>query len=184
MATIDSFQSLKKITHSSMNLWKRSRGYSPDEVADKLENAMLEWICSLTDTLEIWLSKAPDLTTGELILARTNMGALVESWLKLFYCVYLEDYRKNPRCKKSNPIDPDSKDMSFEDLKQYSRDILWNSGDDMDKWVEKIQQYRNAIHAFRPRSIGTPEEFIADFTVYRSFVEAIFLQLPPIEDFE
>ena len=50
----------------------------------------------LTDTLKIWIDKGSTMTEGELILARTNMGALVESWIKFFYCVYYEDYMKIP----------------------------------------------------------------------------------------
>lgn len=180
---IATFKELINVTNSTMCVWKEySRGYAPDEVADKLDNATLEWISSLTETLDIWLSKGLSLTQGELILARTNMGSLVESWLKFFYCVYLEDYRKSPKVNKSGAIDPDEKTMRFEDLKQYSRGILWESGDKTDKWIDKIQGYRNAIHSFQPRAIGTPYEFIEDFTAYCEFVELILDRLPPIED--
>lgn len=41
------------------------------------------------------INKGKDLKDGELILARTNMGAIVESWLKFFYCVYYEEYQLN-----------------------------------------------------------------------------------------
>lgn len=82
---IATFKELMNVTNSTMCVWKEySRGYAPDEVADKLDNATLEWISSLTETLDIWLSKGLSLTQGELILARTNMGSLVESWLKFF----------------------------------------------------------------------------------------------------
>ena len=32
------------------------------------------------------------MTKGELVLARVNIGAIVESWLKFFYCIYYHDY--------------------------------------------------------------------------------------------
>ena len=105
----------------------------------------------LTDTLKIWIDKGSTMTEGELILARTNMGALVESWLKFFYCVYYEDYMKNPltQNKKGKTITVEPNNMRFEDLKNFSKGILWD--DDKDPlyvWVDKIQHYRNAVHAF------------------------------------
>ena len=53
--------------------------------------------------------------------------------------------------------------MRFEDLKNFSKGILWD--DDKDPlyvWVDKIQHYRNAVHAFNYRNIGTAIEFMAD----------------------
>ncbi len=63
-----------------------------------------------------------------MILARTNMGALVESWLKFFYCVYYEDYMKNPltQNKKGKTITVEPNNMRFEDLKNFSKGILWD----------------------------------------------------------
>ena len=68
------------------------------------------------------------MTDGELILAWTNLGALVECWLRFFYCVYYEDYMKNPKLgKKGKPLEPDDKAMSFDYLIQYSKGILWDN---------------------------------------------------------
>lgn len=72
---------LKRETGNMAVLWKNSRGIAPDTVADKLDDAMLSWMVELTDTLKIWIDKGIFMTDGELILARTNMGALVEIFL-------------------------------------------------------------------------------------------------------
>ena len=101
---MNKYEELKQITHHTEVVWKNSRGIAPDSVADKLDEAMLNWITQLTEALSIWIDKDINLTEGELILARTNLGALTECWLKFFYCVYYEDYLKNPKLdrKKSN----------------------------------------------------------------------------------
>lgn len=177
------YSELCKITNNTMLIWKESRNIASAEISDKLDRAMSDWVIELTSTLNIWLSKGSNLTTGELILARVNMGSLVESWMKFFYCVYLDDYRVSPKLKKGIPVDPDDKNMTFEDLKQYSRGILWEKDDAMDKWVNKIQSYRNAIHSFQPRSIGTAEEFESDFKTYCELIESIYYKLPPLEEF-
>ena len=123
------------------------------------------------------------MTDGELILARTNLGALVESWLKLFYCVFYEDYLRNPRKdKKGLTIEPET--MSFDDLKNFSIGILWEDRQDKEYlWVDKVQHYRNAIHSFKWREIGTPAEFIDDVSIFCDFVDNILNHFPPIEDY-
>lgn len=118
------------------------------------------------------------MTDGELILARTNMGALVESWLKLFYCVYYEDYMKNPltQNKEGKTITVEPNNMRFEDLKNFSKGILWD--DDKDPlyvWVDKIQHYRNAVHALNYRNIGTAIEFMADMEEFYKYVNHILV---------
>ena len=179
------YEVLRLQTNNMALVWKESRGIAPDSVADKLDDAMLKWMSELTDTLKIWIDKGFTMTDGELILARTNMGALVESWLKLFYCVYYEDYMKNPltQTKKGKTITDEPNNMRFEDLKNFSKGILWD--DDKDPlyvWVDKIQHYRNAVHAFNYRDIGTAKGFMSDMEEFYRYVNHILDHLPPIED--
>ena len=170
---MNKYEELKQITHHTEVVWKNSRGIAPDSVADKLDEAMLNWITQLTEALSIWIDKDINLTEGELILARTNLGALTECWLKFFYCVYYEDYLKNPKLDRKNQIIEPNK-MSFEALKQFSIGILWDSNNDPKyKWVDKVQHQRNAIHAFNYRNIGTPREFLDDIEYLYEFVDLL-----------
>ena len=87
--------------------------------------------------------------------------------------------------KGGKQIEPDSKEMTFEQLKQYSNGILWDDCQDyLYKWVDKIQQYRNAIHAFLFRDIGTTSDFLFDIDEYLEFVKSVASRLPPIEDYK
>ena len=175
---------LKQTTRNDAVLWRSCRGFAPDDVASKVESAMLDWLSDLTDALSIWVEKGDQMSEGELILARTNMGAIVESWLRLFYCVFYEDYQKQPLVVKGKPVDPDHRNMRFEDLKEYSIGILWDSNTDpLYLWVDKIQRYRNAIHSFRYRDIGTANGFMGDMDSLCDFVAMIRNRLPPIEDY-
>ena len=122
------------------------------------------------------------MTEGELILARTNLGALVESWLKLFYCVFYEDYLRNPLKYKNKVVEPET--MSFENLKTFSVGILWEDQNEQEYlWVDKVQHQRNAIHSFKWREIGTTVEFLDDISVLCDFVENILNHFPAIEDY-
>ncbi len=187
---MSSFDSLVIKTNNIMFLWKKTRGFAPTKTADKLDNAMLELHCEMTRTLKIWIDKGLSMTNGELVLARANIGAVVESWLKFFYCVYYEDYLHTYNSddpdskvisKKGEMIQPDV--LSFDRLKNFSVNKLWPKKSSKYKWVEKIQQRRNAIHYFSPRNIGTPQEFLDDVETLLVFVNDIENQLPPIEDF-
>lgn len=121
------------------------------------------------------------MTYGELILARANLGAVVEFWLKFFFTVYYDDYVKNPKKNRQGMIEPEA--MRFEDLKQFSSGILWDDNRSPDYcWVESVQQKRNAIHSFTHRDVGTPQLFLDDVEYLYGFVEMLINQLPPIED--
>ncbi len=153
-----------------LNFWNTgARGWAPKEVSQKLEAARIDWLLDLTECLTIWNNKGNTMTNGELILAYANLGALVEGWLKLFYCIYYIDYCRNPlREGQGSMIEPNN--LKFEKLKQFSRNILWDKCGDWDVWVTKIQNRRNAIHSFNDKEIGTPIEYFDDIDTYRKFI--------------
>ena len=179
----EKYEILKIQTMNTSLIWKDIHGIATEATAQKLDIAMLDWMSSLTDSLQIWIGKGWFMTDGELILARTNLGALVESWLKLFYCVYYEDYLRNPKIgKKGMMIEPE--ELSFETLKNFSVGILWDDRQNREYiWVDKVQHYRNAIHSFKWREIGTAVEFIDDISAFCDFVDNILNHFPPIEDY-
>lgn len=179
----EKYEVLRIQTMNTALIWKDIHGIATEATAQKLDIAMLDWMSSLTDSLQIWIDKGYFMTDGELILARTNLGALVESWLKLFYCVFYEDYLRNPKTdRKGAMIEPE--DMSFEALKNFSIGKLWDDRQDKEYlWVEKVQHYRNAIHSFKWREIGTPAAFIDDVLIFCDFVDNILSHFPPIEDY-
>ena len=97
----EKYEVLKIQTMNMALIWKDIHGIATEATAQKLDIAMLDWMSSLTDSLQIWIDKGYFMTDGELILARTNLGTLVESWLKLFYCVFYEDYLRNPKTDRN-----------------------------------------------------------------------------------
>ena len=147
-----------------------------------LDDAMLEWQSELTKTLKIWIDKGLAMTTGELILARANLGAVVESWLKFFYCVYYDDYCKNPITNnKGKMIEPEK--ASFNDLKDFSCGKLWDDKNSPEyTWFDSVQHKGNAIHSFRYRDIGTTLGFLDDINHLYNFVDNVLSHFPPLED--
>jgi len=175
-------EEIKQSTKEILTQWKNVYGFAPNSVANKLADAKLDWIIQLTDSLEIWTKKHAFLTEGELLLARANIGAVVEGWLKFFYCVYYEDYKVNPvKTTREEMIEPN--DLNFERLKQFSRGKLWELNDEWDKWIASIQHKRNAIHAFNNRDIGNAFMFINDVEKLKDFIELVNTSIPDISEF-
>ena len=184
MARRSSFDILTIQTNNTALIWKDVHGIAPDNAAKKLDIAMLDWQSELTKTLKIWIDKGLDMTVGELILARANLGAVVESWLRFFYCVFYDDYINQPMKNKKGQILEPENDMRFEDLKKFSTGILWDDEKSQDYlWVDSIQKKRNAIHSFTYKDIGTPLDFLLDVDYLCEFVDMILNHLPPVEDY-
>ena len=184
MARRSSFDILMIQTNNVSLLWKNVHGIAPDNAAKKLDIAMLDWQSELTKTLKIWIDKGLDMTVGELILARANLGAVVESWLRFFYCVFYDDYINQPMVNKKGKVLEPEKDMRFEDLKNFSTGILWDDDKSSDYlWVDSIQHKRNAIHSFTYKELGTPADFLLDVDRLCEFVDMILNHLPPVEEY-
>ena len=146
--------------------WKAAHGWAPIEAAGLLSAARLDWQVSLSSSLRNWLRDPPDtLSDGDLILAWTNLGALIEGTLKLFLSVYYTDFQEDvENLKVAGAFDhkaraaksPDG--LTLEPLRKYvaARDLIGASGDAL---VKLVQERRNAIHAFKDRPIGDDAEF-------------------------
>lgn len=172
---------LKEIIEFSekvFDFWENPYGWAPNNASELLSIAKFDWLLSLTKTLEIWIDKSICMSDGELLLARANLGSLVEGWMKLFYCVYYNDYTNNEkkRVVKGKEIKPN--ELSFEFLRNFSLGKLWECGDAWGIWVEKVQHMRNAIHSFNDRNIGTAIEFLEDVELYFEFINEINTMLP------
>lgn len=183
MKNLSAYEILLRQTQNVSLIWKDVHGIAPNNAASKLDIAMLDWQNELTKTLSIWIDKGLQMTDGELILARANLGAVVESWLRFFYCVYYDDYTKNPLTTKRGKILEPEKDMRFEDLKNFSTGILWDDTKSKDYIrIDDIQHKRNAIHSFTYKDIVTPIDFLLDVDFLCEFVDKLLNHLPPIED--
>ena len=178
---MDNYENLIRDTSNTCLIWKCSRGFAPDKAADLLDEAQLNWIEELTCTLKIWVDKGVSMTDGELILARANLGSIVESWIRLFLSIYVEDYDNNPYLNNKGKKVP-LKKMRFVDLQNYFCDVVYGS-DKYKSWLESVRKKRNAIHSFKDTDIGTPADFLDDIEQLYSFVDTIVNRLPPIEDY-
>jgi len=172
---------VEKIISGNVQLaafWSNSHGWAPSSAAELMSKSRLDWQVSLSHSLRKW-SSIKENESGDLILAWANLGALVEGSMKLFLSVYYEDYSNDEGkyldFKNIHQIDPDI--LSFEKLKQFFR-VKELVNENWFHFIDRVQQRRNAIHAFKDRPIGTAEEFYEDIENYLSFLRDINSGLP------
>ena len=165
------------------SFWSQAKGWAPDEAADLLSRSRLDRQVSLSESLLRWTT-GDSLSDGDLILAWTNLGALLEGSLKLFLGVYYRDYisdaeksqfRKVFDLEKGVHRPPDG--LMLEALSQYFRKagLLDAKGLAL---VSTLQAKRNAVHAFQDRDIGTTEEFLAGVAAYQRLLDELNDRLP------
>lgn len=167
-----------QVTEGLTEFWSNPSGWAPDEVVDLLKTSRLDRYTSLSRCLVLWNDPSdwPD-ENGALIMAWVNLGALVEGTLKLFLAVFYNDYSADPKAffKKGKLIDPD--DLLLEQLRQFltKRDLLTIDHRD---FVHATQHYRNGIHFFKDREIGSFIEYREAVRHYLIFIEDVRDHLP------
>lgn len=177
------YQVLCEETRNECLVWTEYSYMTSPSTSKKFEQAVLKWLFELTESLKIWIDKGEKLTDGELILAWTNLGSIIECWLKFFFCVYYEEYVKAPMYATNSGKKIEPENAKFDFLIKSNIGILWESVEDHEyQWIRKIQQYRNAIHAFKKRKLGTPKEFLQSIKKLETFVYHILGFFPPIAD--
>jgi len=168
------------LTRCIMDFWERG-GWAQGNAASLLDKSMLHWQTSLAMSLSRWVNATSD---GDLILAWTNLGALVEGQLKLFLCVYYNDYANDVDGiqRRGQRIDPDGSQL--EELRKFFVKRIWDVGTNWNPYVELVQKRRNAVHAFQQRDIGTFQEWTDALRLHLSFVRDVGGGLPyPDEQF-
>lgn len=178
------YQVLCEETKNECLVWTEYSYMTSPSTSKKFEQVMLKWLFELTESLKIWIDKGEKLTDGELILAWTNLGSIIECWLKFFFCAYYDEYVKAPIYTTNGGKRIEPENAKFDFLIRSNIGILWESVEDQEyQWIRKIQQYRNAIHAFKKRKLGTPKEFLQSIIKLETFVGHILGFFPPIADY-
>jgi hypothetical protein len=164
---------------SSSNWADGAPGWAPEIATTVLSRSRLDRQASLCASLRIWLDPPPkQRADGTLILGWANLGALVEGTLKFFLSVFAHDYSQTPKqAAKRKAIDPD--ELSFEALRVFFRDRVWNAPQEpWDIWLQCVQRRRNVIHAYRDAEIGTHDDFLSATVGYWQLAKELDGRIP------
>jgi hypothetical protein len=187
-----------RINEKIRNFWSDYHyGWAPPKTSEILSRSRLDRQVSFSTCLSIWFEplhalpkkleqfpcKKPNTENvdwnqqeGLLILAWANLGSLVEGTMKFGLTVFANNYATTPitRGKNKKPLDPDELDL--ERLKQFFNEHFWTNVQ-RQRWfrfVELVQQRRNAIHSYQDRDIGDLREFyvaVKNYLVFLSLIE-------------
>ena len=169
-----------RINKRVYEFWSNAHGWAPRDAADLLAKSRLDRQVYLSHCLRLWLDTPNDNDQeGRLILAWVNLGSLVESTMKFFLSVYESDYLQAPVTRGRDQKHCDIEALTFEELKQFfMQNILTHSVDKWDAWLTKVQQRRNAIHAYKDRDIATFDDFFEDLGRYLDFLQEVEGRVP------
>jgi len=161
------------------NFWSNyATGWAPDEAAALMSKSRLDRQVSLSKCLKIWISDEKlKHEEGAMILAWANLGSLIEGTLKLYLAAYYEDYQQEDifKDRKGEILEPDV--LTLDKLRVFFNKVnLWSN--DWDSYVIQVRDYRNAIHAFKDREIGTFSDFETCVKKYLKMIDKFNLSLP------
>ncbi len=170
-------ENIIRVTSAQGKFWSASHGWAPGTAADLLAEARLDRQLSFAHTLYDFLKPfSTEAAEARQILGYTTLRSLCEGAVKLFFAVFLEDYRKSHDAvldRKRLLVSPE--DLPFDKLIA----LYLKYGDTkFEPFLRRIQQRGNAIHHFSDRDIGTHEELVADIVTYCEFLRAVDNQLP------
>jgi hypothetical protein len=159
--------------------WSNAYGWALEETADLISAARLDRQVSLSMALKLWVRNSEtDLSDGELILAWSNLGSLIEGTLKLFCSVFYEDYLQDVNAfKKRDGEIIDSDILCLEQLKViFHKSACF--GKEWFKYISFVQQRRNAIHAYQDKDIGNTKEFYKCVEKYLYLIDKVHRRIP------
>ncbi|MGD9730542.1 MAG: hypothetical protein AB7U45_00060 [Desulfamplus sp.] len=183
-----------RINSTISNFWSNSYGWAPIEAANLMNKARLDWQVSLSKCLQLWLcNNISEYEDGGLILAWTNLGSLIEGTLKLFLSVFYKDYEEDIKSNlgkinekdykylknyldKKNMKEPDGLELS-QLILFFDKRNIWSQEWEKE-FVKKVQKYRNTIHAYKDRELGTIKEFEDCVQKYLTMLESFYNRLP------
>lgn len=176
---------IRKLNSGLCHFWSRADGWAPQSAAELMSKSRLDRQVSLSRSLRLWTDSPPqDLEDGDLILGWANLGSLIEGSVKLFLSVFYEDYKRDLgtlkqtqawHSRKAKLLEPDG--LAFDVLIDYAEKAELFDKDDL-ALFRLVQMRRNAIHAYKDRSIGTGVELHTAIKSYLICLRAINRRLP------
>jgi len=148
--------------------WPRSHGWAPSIAADLMKQELMDRQLEMARALKKWPKRLLDEDSqGDLVLAWTNLGSVIEGALKVYMCVFYVDWLndEDTPVRRSDKKTPDGGKLGamFEEIIQFvAKKGLFK--EEEIEFIRLVQQQRNLIH---PLKMGTVKD-------RKSFEEAVF----------
>lgn len=161
-------------------------GWAPDEVRELLCKSRLDRQVGLARCLKLWIEPLDESTDdAKIILAWTNLGAIVEGSLMLFLTVHLHDYMNNPLRRNSAERMP--AELILKEISDFFCRYVWanheNKIEIWKPWLDKLRANRNGIHAFAERTVDGRSEFADALIMFRKLLVDLENHIPYPEEY-
>jgi hypothetical protein len=182
---IEAIRVIQRFTRQLANNYTNLGGWAPDSVVDWLTEKRLNRMNSLANNLDLTLtSEISDsaLIEGRLIIAWSHLGALAEMSLQVMLGLFYEDFKAEPNKPRYKGKELDLDEINFFKLLKFFEKINFWEEDDKKYWIDwlhNLRQYRNTIHAFQDRTLGTWQEVEEYTIILANMFENFYNRLPP-----
>jgi hypothetical protein len=188
LPTTEAIDRIERLNDGLANFWGNG-GWASGDTAELISKSRLDWQASLSRSLRHWaIEPADSIEDGDLILAWTNLGSLIEGTIKLFLSVNFASYKNDLENLKKTQAWHKKKEMLLEPdgltlgvLLHYCKIAKLFPADEIEL-CERVQKYRNAIHAFEDKPIGTGSELHLAIKAYLGMLRSTNLRLPYPDD--
>ncbi len=168
-------------TEAMEQFWRHAQGWAPADTARLLVSARLDRQVSFTHTLSDYLDQfPPEETEARQILGYVTLRSLCEGVLKLFFVIWLRDYRRNENSveNRKDRLESPAKVKFHELIKIYSKNV----DPQHEVYLRRVQKRGNCIHHFGDCNIGSQDELVTDILRFCDFLVAVNNRLPYPDD--
>lgn len=165
-----------RVVKALERFWSSCYGWAPPLAAELLAEARLDRQVAFAHTLPDYFAPfPPESYEARLIIGYTTLRSMAEGALKLFFSVWIEDYRRDADAIRTQKGLVPPEEIKFDRLI-----TLFSKKTDAkhDSFLRRIQYRGNAIHHFVDRDIGSQQDLIDDIHVFGDFLLTINAFLP------
>lgn len=162
--------------------WPQSHGWAPPMVADLMNQSLMDRQLEMARSLKNWPKRRHEgYAEGELVLAWTNLGSVIEGALKIYMCVFYAEWLIDPDTPEKYGIkktpDGGKNGASFEDIIQFmeKKKIIELNGI---IFIRDVQQQRNLIHPMKSGTVKGGEIFNTALTHAAELYDFVERRLP------
>lgn len=162
--------------------WPKSHGWAPSIAADLMKQELMDRQLAMARALKNWPKRLLEKDgQGDLVLAWTNLGSVIEGALKVYMCVFYADWLNDADApvKHGSKKTPDGGKLGamFEEIIQFvaKKDLF---SEQEVEFIRFVQRQRNLIHPLKMGTVADREEFEEAVIHAAAFHNDIELRLP------
>lgn len=162
-STDDACDRIIEVSAKWAAFWPTSHGWAPSIAADLMKQELMDRQLEMARALKNWPKRLIEKESqGDLVLAWTNLGSVIEGALKVYMCVFYSDWLNDVDVpiKNGNKKTPDGGRLGavFEEIIQFINKKELFKKDEI-KFIKLVQRQRNLIHPLKMGTVAGREAF-------------------------